>query len=265
MAGNALMAEKADAKGAPSPMSGSEFTTRPELAGTFGMVASTHWLASAAGQSVLEKGGNAFDAAVAAGLVLQVVEPHLNGPGGEVPIIGFDARRGEPFVISGQGPAPQAATLGAFAALDVDLVPGNGLLAACVPGAFGAWMLLLRDHGAARLRDVLSYAIDYAGGGYPLVANISHAISGVADTFREHWPSSAEVYLPGGAAPAPGARFRNPDLAAAYSRILAEAEAAGSDREAQIEAARHAYYQGFVADAIAGYLEQAEVMDISGR
>ena len=92
-----------------------DFTTRPELSGTFGMVASTHWLASAVGMAVLERGGNAFDAAVAAGLTLQVVEPHLNGPGGEVPIIGFDAGQGEPFVISGQGPAPRAATLGAFA------------------------------------------------------------------------------------------------------------------------------------------------------
>src|SRR5437764_641544 len=85
----------------------SPFTTRPELAGTFGMVASTHWLASAAGLAVLEHGGNAFDAAVAAGLVLQVVEPHLNGPGGEVPVIGFDAGRGEAFVLSGQGPRPK--------------------------------------------------------------------------------------------------------------------------------------------------------------
>src|ERR1700736_2449363 len=63
------------------------FTTRPELRGSFGAVASTHWLASAAGMAVLERGGNAFDAACAAGFVLQVVEPHLNGPGGEVPVI----------------------------------------------------------------------------------------------------------------------------------------------------------------------------------
>src|SRR6201996_2115383 len=208
----------------------SDFTTRPELAGTFGMVASTHWLASAAGQAVLEQGGNAFDAAVAAGLVLQIVEPHLCGPGGEVPIIGFDARRGEPFVISGQGPAPGAATLDAFAALDLDLVPGNGLLAACVPGAFGAWMLLLRDHGVARLRDVLSYAIEYAGGGYPLVPAVSDAIAGMAPMFREHWPSSAEVYLPGGEAPAPGGRFSNPQLAITYQRLLDEAGAASAGR-----------------------------------
>src|ERR1700761_483157 len=140
------MAEQAGAEGGRRPMaSASEFTTRPELAGTFGMVASTHWLASAAGQAVLEKGGNAFDAAVAAGLVLQGVEPHLNGPGGEGPIIGFDAGQGEPFVISGQGPAPRAATLAAFAALDVDLIPGNGLLAARAPGAFGAGVRLLGD------------------------------------------------------------------------------------------------------------------------
>ena len=64
----------------------SAFTTRPELRGTFGMVASTHWLASGAGMRMLELGGNAFDAAVAAGFTLQVVEPHLNGPGGDLPV-----------------------------------------------------------------------------------------------------------------------------------------------------------------------------------
>jgi gamma-glutamyltranspeptidase/glutathione hydrolase len=72
------------------------------------MVASTHWLASSAGMAVLESGGNAFDAAVAAGLTLQVVEPHLNGPGGEVPIIFHSADRAETLVIGGQGPAPAA-------------------------------------------------------------------------------------------------------------------------------------------------------------
>ena len=107
-----------------------EFTTRPELAGTFGMVASTHWLASAAGMAVLEQGGNAFDAAVAAGLVLQVTEPHLNGPGGEVPVIAHHAGREETFVLCGQGTAPAAATPEVFSDLGLDLVPGSGLLAA---------------------------------------------------------------------------------------------------------------------------------------
>ena len=229
------------------------------------MVASTHWLGSAAGMAVLEKGGNAFDAAVAAGLVLQVVEPHLNGPGGEVPVIGFDAARGEAFVLDGQGPAPAAATPEAFGALGLDLVPGSGLLAACVPAAFGTWMLLLERHGLLRPRDVIEYAIGYARDGYPMLGAASAAVAAVADTFREHWPSSAEVYLGGGAAPAPGSRFSNPDLAEAYTRILAAAEAAGSDRGAQIEAARRAFYEGFVAEAIAAYLERAEVMDVTGR
>ena len=243
----------------------SSFTTRPQLAGTFGMVASTHWLASAAGMAVLEKGGNAFDAAVAAGLVLQVVEPHLNGPGGEVPVIGFDAALDQAFVLDGQGPAPAAATPEAFGALGLDLVPGSGLLAACVPAAFGTWMLLLERHGRLRPRDVMGYAIGYARDGYPMLSAASAAVAAVADTFREHWPSSAEVYLRGGAAPAPGSRFSNPDLAAAYTRILAAAEAAGGDRGAQIEAARRAFYEGFAAGAIAAYLEHAEVMDVTGR
>jgi gamma-glutamyltranspeptidase / glutathione hydrolase len=242
-----------------------EFTTRPELAGTFGMVASTHWLASAAGLAVLEQGGNAFDAAVAAGLVLQVTEPHLNGPGGEVPIIAHHAARRRTFVLCGQGTAPAAATPEVFGDLGLDLVPGSGLLAACVPGAFGAWLLLLREFGTLRLRDVLGYAIGYAAGGYPLVPAISAGIASVADLFRDHWPTSAEVYLPHGTVPGPGSRFANPALAATYQRILAEAEAASGDRDEQIEAARRVFYEGFVAEAIADFLASAEVMDVTGQ
>ena len=103
------------------------FTTRPELRGTFGMVASTHWLASGAGMSVLERGGNAFDAAVAAGFVLQVVEPHLNGPGGDVPVIldSVERRRGAGRVC-GQGPAPAAATIEAYTSARAGPGPGSG-------------------------------------------------------------------------------------------------------------------------------------------
>jgi gamma-glutamyltranspeptidase/glutathione hydrolase len=243
---------------------GSTFTTRPQLAGTFGMVASTHWLASAAGMAVLEKGGNAFDAAVAAGLVLQVVEPHLNGPGGEVPVIGYDAGEGAVFVLDGQGPAPAAATPQAFGQLGLDLVPGSGLLAACVPAAFGTWLLLLAGHGRLRLREVMEYAIGYAWDGYPVLPGISAGIASVAAAFRDHWPTSAEVYLAAGV-PAAGTRFANPVLAETYRRILAEAEAAGRGREAQIEAARRAFYDGFVAEAIGAYLARAEVMDVTGE
>lgn len=241
-----------------------QFTTRPELAGTFGMVASTHWLASAAGMAVLEAGGNAFDAAVATGLVLQVVEPHLNGPGGEVPVIGYSTDYGDTFVIDGQGPAPAAATVEVFGDLGIDLIPGNGLLAATVPAAFGAWMLLLRRYGTLRLRDVMTYAIGYASDGYPTLDGASAAIDAMVPTFTQHWPTSAEIYLAAGV-PAPGSRFANQALAATYSRVLAEAEAASGDRDAQIEAARRVWYEGFVAEAIEAFVAEAEIMDVTGR
>ena len=149
-----------------------EFTTRPELRGTFGMVASTHWLASAAGMAVLERGGNAFDAAVAAGFTLQVVEPHLNGPGGEVPALFYSVDRGEPLTLCGQGVAPAAATIERFRELGHDLIPGTGVLAACVPGAFGGWLLLLQEFGTWPLEDVLAFAIDYADNGFPVVGGM---------------------------------------------------------------------------------------------
>ncbi|MGH3447310.1 MAG: gamma-glutamyltransferase, partial [Nocardioidaceae bacterium] len=145
------------------------FTTRPELIGTFGMVGSTHWLASQTGMAVLEAGGNAFDAAVASGFVLQVVEPHLNGPGGEVPVVGWEGRSEQSFVVCGQGPAPQRATIEEFRGRGLRLVPGTGLLPACVPGAFGGWLTLLQRYGSMRLGDVLGYAIGYADHGFPVL------------------------------------------------------------------------------------------------
>src|SRR5919197_3607625 len=241
------------------------FTTRPELSGSFGMVASTHWLASAAGMATLGGGGNAFDAAVAAGLTLQVVEPHLNGPGGDAPILLYDAAKGEPVVVCGQGPAPAAATIPRFRELGLDLVPGSGLLAACVPGAFDAWLLVLRDYGTLPLGEVMRFAIHYAEHGFPIVPRIAETIAGVEALFREEWPSSAELWLDGGHAPRPGTTWRNPVLAATWRRLLAEAEAAGPGREAQIQAGRDAFLRGFVAEAIADYVARAEVMDSSGR
>src|SRR3990172_9462595 len=145
------------------------FTTRPEIEGTFGVVTSTHWIATAVGMATLEKGGNAFDAAVATAFTLQVVEPHLNGPGGDVPIILHDVAKGRTEVICGQGPAPAGATIAHYRSQNLDMVPGTGLLAACVPGTFDASMLLLRDYGTMRLSDVLEPAIFYAAEGHPLV------------------------------------------------------------------------------------------------
>ncbi|WP_205613526.1 gamma-glutamyltransferase family protein, partial [Streptomyces sp. S5] len=226
------------------------FTTRPTLQGTFGMVSSTHWLASQSAMAVLEDGGNAYDAAVAAGFVLHVVEPHLNGPAGEVPLL-LAPHDGEVQVLCGQGVAPAGASAAHYRSLGLDLVPGTGPLAAAVPGAFDAWMLLLRDHGTRTLAEVLTYAIGYAEDGHAPVERVTATVETVRDLFTTEWTSSAEVYLPGGEAPAPGELFRNPALAATWRRLIAEAEeAGGADRVAQIEAARAVWRTGFIAEAL---------------
>jgi gamma-glutamyltranspeptidase/glutathione hydrolase len=240
------------------------FTTRPEIEGTFGVVTSTHWIATAVGMATLEKGGNAFDAGVATAFTLQVVEPHLNGPGGDVPIIVHDVKRGRTEIICGQGPAPAKATIAHYKAEGLEMVPGTGLLAACVPGTFESWMLLLRDYGTLRLRDVLEPAISYASNGYPLVERASATIQTVENLFRKHWPTSAAVYLPNNEVPKPGTIFTNQKLAETYARILKEAEIAGSDRVAQIERARKTWSHGFVAEAIDKFCRTQEVMDVSG-
>ena len=232
------------------------FTTRPEIRGTFGAVASTHWIGTAVGMGILERGGNAFDAAVATGFTLQIVEPHLNGPGGDVPIILHKAGAEAPRIICGQGVAPQAATIAAYHGRGVKLVPGTGLLAAVVPGAFDAWMLLLRDYGTMRLQDVLEAAIGYALNGFPLVYRAAASVHAIADYFRQEWPSSAAVWLPGGKAPLVNQIVATPSIGRTYQRLLGEAMAAGQDRVKQIEAARKCFYEGFVAEAIDRFCRQ---------
>jgi gamma-glutamyltranspeptidase/glutathione hydrolase len=241
------------------------FTTRPEIRGTFGVVATTHWLASSVAMGVLEKGGNAFDAAVAAGFTLQAVEPHLNGPLGEAPILVYSAGNRRVEMICGQGVAPQGATIGHYKSLGLDLIPGTGLLAATVPGAFDAWALLARDYGTMPLAELIEPALGYAENGYPLVGRIRDTIMTVAELFRREWTTSAAVYLPGGNPPTPGRLFRNPALAATYRCVLAHSEANGGSREHRIESARDAWYRGFVAEAIDRFCRTRKVLDASGR
>jgi gamma-glutamyltranspeptidase/glutathione hydrolase len=223
------------------------------------MVASTHWLASAAGMAVLERGGNAFDAAVATGLALQVVEPHLNGPGGDLPAIVYSAERGDVRVLCAQGPAPRTATIDRFRELGLDLIPGTGFLPAVVPGAFDGWMLMLRDLGTWRFADVAEFAIGLADGGFAVVPAINATIGRVAELFRDEWPSSAETFLP---APEPGTLFRSPGVAATYRRLVEESR--GGGREEEIDRARDAWYRGFVAEAVDSFV-RTETMDTSGR
>jgi len=223
------------------------FLTRPDLIGSFGMAASTHWISTAVAQSVLERGGNAIDAVVAAGFVMHVVEPHLNGPGGDLVALVAPAG-GEVRVVAGQGPAPRRATLEHYRSLGLDSVPGAGALAAAVPGAVEAWLWMLREHGTWDVADVLEYAIHYAEVGQPLSCQASGVIETMAGHFVEHWPTSADQWLVEGLAPPPGAVVAIAAYAATLRRLLA---AAGSgDRVSRIEAVGKEWRTGFVARAV---------------
>ncbi|MBP0621242.1 gamma-glutamyltransferase family protein [Cupriavidus consociatus] len=240
------------------------FTTRPEIVGTFGVAASTHWLATQTAMGVLERGGNAFDAAVAAGFVLQVVEPHLNGPGGEVPIMFWSERERRMRTLCGQGPAPALADPAALRAQGLELVPGIGLVPATVPGAFGAWLTMLRDHGTWSLAEVLAPAIGYARDGFPLVPRISRAILAVRALFRDEWHSSAATWLPDGKVPRPGSLHTLPVLADTYTRIVEDAQRRSDSRTGQIDAALECWYRGFVAEEIDAYCRNTPVRDTTG-
>ena len=229
------------------------FLTRPVLRGSFGMAASTHWVSTAVAQSVLERGGNAFDAAVAAGFVMHVVEPHLNGPGGDLValIAPVDA---DVAVVVGQGPAPAKASIEHYRSLGLDSVPGSGALAAAVPGAVEAWLWMLREHGTWEIADVLAYAIHYAEVGQPLVPQACQTIATMAEHFKRHWPTSADLWLIDGRAPEPGTVMRNPAYATTLRRLLAAA--ARGTREERIDAVRHEWKRGFVAEEAAACAAQ---------
>ncbi|MEU4159981.1 gamma-glutamyltransferase [Actinoplanes sp. NPDC026670] len=238
---------------------------RPALSGPSAGVASTHWLAAGVGTAILDRGGNAFDAAAAAGFALQVVEPHSNGPGGDVTIAVYSRSTGTVRIICGQGPMPRAASIAAFAGLGLEHIPAAGVLPASVPGAFGAWLRLLAEFGTMPLASVLEPAIGYASRGYPLLPSAAQTIAAMAPLFRQEWPDSAHVYLPGGQVPAAGSRMHNHELAATLERIVREAQAVPGDREKQIEAAHSAFYQGFVAETIDDFLRTTKVFDSTGR
>jgi len=225
--------------------------TRPTLRGTFGMAASTHWVASAVAQSVLERGGNAFDASVAAGFVLHIVEPHLNGPGGDM-VAMLAPSKAPVEVVVGQGPAPLRATVSHYRAEGFATVPGAGALAAAVPGAVEAWLWILKAHGTWDIADILEYALHYAETGQPISPQLAQTIAGLADHFREEWPSSAAIWLTDGKAPTPGQVVGNPVYARTLRRLL---DCAGSgSRESRIDEMAKEWRHGFVAKAIVDFV-----------
>lgn len=240
------------------------FTTRPVLMGTHGIVTAGHYLGAAAGFRMLQKGGNAIDAGVAAGIALNVLEPQSNGIGGEVPILIYSARQKRVYAINGQGCAPKAATIEWFKNRGIDIIPGDGFLPATVPGAFGSWVTALMHFGRLSLKDVLEPTIELTEEGFPLYPGLQGSIRGLADKFQNQWPSSAKVYLPDSRVPEVGEIFQNKDWANTFKKTIdAEIKNRHRGREAALQAAIDCFYKGEIAERIVEFAKNTEVLDAS--
>jgi len=235
-------------------------TTRPVVSGMRGVVAAGHPLVSMAGMRMLMTGGNAFDAAAAAGFAAAVVEPTASYTlCGECVAMVYDARRRESVALSGQGTAPAAASIDAFRRRGLDRIPtGPGRdahLSFTVPGAVDAYLTLLETYGTKPLREVLAPAVHYAERGFPMYEYM-HRMLAIPDTraqFALYPPGGDAVFYPNGRAPRVGERFVQPALAATLRRLV-EADASG-DRLAGIAAARERFYRGDVAALIGAFSE----------
>jgi gamma-glutamyltranspeptidase/glutathione hydrolase len=238
-----------------------DFATRPTLRGYGGAVSAGHHLATQIGAQQLATGGNAADAACAMGFALQVLEPTQNGPAGEVPILVYEAAADRAWAISGQGPAPAAATLAAMRERGVTSIPPDGLLAATIPAALDAWCRLLERFGTRSLEDVLAPARGLAARGFPMYPFLRLILRFCEPRFRSEWPSSASVYLP---LREIGERQTNPALAEFFDGLIRAERAAGGSRESRIRAARDHFYCGAAAEVIERFV-RAPVRDVTGR
>jgi gamma-glutamyltranspeptidase/glutathione hydrolase len=216
---------------APNPRA-----TRSVVMARNGVIATSQPLASAAGLRVLQEGGNAIDAAVTAAAVLAVVEPTMNGIGGDLFAILYDAKGKKVHGLNASGRSPAAATPEEFRRRKLEAIPYRGELSVSVPGVVDGWSELLARHGTITLERALAPAIRYAREGYAVSEIIAHQWKGQEDALAQD-TAAAAVFLPGGRAPEPGDVFRNPQLAATLEEIA--------------KGGRDAFYKGRIAKAIA--------------
>lgn len=237
---------------------------RPTLMGVKGMIATEHYLSAAAGMRILQAGGNAFDAAVAATLAEGVLNPHMHTFGGEVSALMYSAKDKKVFSLNGNTVAPRAATIEWFQQQGIALIPFNGVLAAGPCAAPDALLTALERFGTLSFTQVVEPALELAEDGFPLHKALrgpapaymlsDFSIAGNADHFRKSWPSSAKVYLPGDRLPEVGEILKNPDLGRTFRRLIkAEQKAQGHGRTHGLAAAREAFYKGEIAHTIAAH------------
>ena len=241
------------------------FITRPVIMGTRGVVTSGHYLATAAGFRIMEQGGNAVDAAAAMCFCLNLLEPTSCGIGGEVPLLLYSAREEKTFAVSGMGWSPQAFTLDWCRENGIDLIPGDGYLPACVPAVVGTWATAVSRFGTMSFSQILQPAIELAENGFPMYRRLHNTLCAYLPRYLELYPTTVEVYCPGGRVPEVGEVFKNPDFANALKDMWhAESGAATGGRIAGIEAARNAFYCGDIAERIVRFISDNPVEDASG-
>jgi gamma-glutamyltranspeptidase/glutathione hydrolase len=244
-------------------------TIYPLVMGGRAMIATEHYLSAAAGARMFATGGNAIDAAVAATFVEGIVNPHLHTIGGEAPILVRPAGTERVLAINGNMTAPARATIAHFRSLGITLIPGQGLLAAGVPAALDALLTALENFGTFTLARVLEPALELAEDGFPAHEGlVGHPVNSAtltgttefaslqanARNFLKRWPSTAQIYLPGGRVPQAGERLKNPALANFFRRLMeAEAGVRNSGRDAGLSAARERFFRGDIAADIVSW------------
>lgn len=257
------MADILSALAGPTP---AQFNTRPVVMGTNGMVTSGHYLASRIGLHILEEGGNAVDAGVAMGFALAVLEPYIYGIGGEVPILIYLSNQKRVIALSGQGPAPGAATIDWFRNNGIDTVPGEGLLAAAVPDAVSTWITALSHFGTMNLFQVLGPSVELAEKGFPMYDRLRSAIEALAPRWYEDWPSSARAFIPDDRIPEIGEVYVQPDLGGMFRKLLeAEDRERRQGREQGLQAAHNAFYKGPICERIVSFIRDNEFPDVTGK
>ncbi len=186
--------------------------------GTNWMITSGHPLASQAGAAILEKGGNAIDAAVAANAVLAVVRPHMCGIGGDAFILFYWAKDGKIKVLNASGRSPYKATKDFFAGKGMEKIPPTGILSSTVPGVVDGWSVALEKFGSLPLRPLLQRAIGYAAKGFPVYKELSETIANSASLLKKS-PDAEKIFLKNGRPPRPGELLVQPDLAQSLQKI----------------------------------------------
>ena len=241
-------------------------TTRPMVTAKKGIISSGHYMATDAGLKMFAKGGNAIDAGVAAGFVLTVVKPQHNTLGGECPILIYSPKEKRVVCINGQGTAPGKATVHWFKENGINIIPGDGLLGATVPGMFGAYCTALLKYGKLRLEDVLAPAIEIAEEGFPVYAELRQTIIDCKRKFTEEWPSTAEIFLPGGRVPEEGELLKQRSLAETLRKLVeAESRHEAEGREKALQGAIDFFYKGDIAKDVTSFLKNNAYGDSTGR